>query len=148
LNKSLLVSGLVLGIIGAILDFYSGSAFLSMSMSTTTMMGVTTTHYNGSAQYWGIFLLFLGIALLLTAGISITSYGLRQMALFGMLMMGFGVVMFAVGALMYSGITPMMPQQSTTLVSSLGMFGVGALMLVNGSFMAMRRMSTSPTVKM
>jgi len=144
LNKSLLLFGACLGIAGALLDFYSGSSFLSMSMSSTTMMGVTTTHYNAAAQAWGTFLVILGIVLALTAVLSITSLGMMRMPLFGALMMGYGVVMLSIGGLMFSGFTPMMQDQTSTLISSFGMFGVGALMLVNGSVMVTRA-RTTPT---
>jgi hypothetical protein len=148
LNNSLLVSGFVLGIAGAVLDFYSGSTFLSLSMSTTTMMGVTTTHYNTVAQDWGIFLLGLGGVLAITSTLNLTTFGMKQMRLFGALMMGYGVVMLVVGVLMYSGVTPVMAQQFTTLISGLGMFGVGALMVVNGVFMARVNTSGPSVMKM
>jgi hypothetical protein len=148
LNNSLLVSGFVLGVAGAVLDFYSGSTFLSLSMSTTTMMGVTTTHYNTIAQDWGIFLLGLGGVLAITAVLNATSLGMKQMKLFGGLMMSYGVVMLVVGALMYSGVTPVMAQQFTTLISGFGMFGMGVLMVVNGVFMARVNPSGPSMMKM
>jgi len=100
------------------------------------MMGVTTTHYNTAAQDWGIFLLALGGVLVITAALNVTSLGRKHMGLFGALMMGYGVIMFIVGALMYSGGTPVMTQQFTTMISSLGMFGAGALMVASGVLMS------------
>jgi hypothetical protein len=146
LNKSLLISGFALGIAGAVLDFYSGSTFLSLSMSTTTMMGATTTHYNAAAQDWGISLLALGGVLVITAALNVTSLRMKHMGLFGALMIGYGLIMFIVGTLMYSGVTPAMTQQFTTLISSLGMFAVGALMIGNGALMS--RVNTSGSSKM
>jgi len=46
----------------------------------------------------------------------------------------YGVVMLALSFLMYSGITPMM-QQNSLVISSVGMFVVGALMSANGWLM-------------
>jgi len=110
-------------------------------------MGVTTTHYNNSAQVWGIFLLAPGGVLAITAALNVTSIGMKHMGLFGALMMSYGVVMFVVGDLMYSGVTPVMAQQFTTLISSLGMFGVGALMVANSTLMAKVNLSNSKMKK-
>lgn len=142
-----MISGLGLAIAGAILDFYSGSIFFSISVSTTsTMMGATTIHHSVAAEGWGIFLVALGVLLVLTAVLNlIASFGMKHMALFGILMMGYGAVMLVVGALMYFGVTPMMSQQYyIVLVSSFGMFAIGALMVVNGALMVRRKGMVMP----
>lgn len=60
-------------------------------------------------------------------------------------MIAYGIAMIVLGALMYSGVTPMMQEQTVTLASSLGMFVVGALMLLNGSLMIGNRAIVSPS---
>jgi hypothetical protein len=110
-------------------------------------MGVTAMHYNSSAEAWGIFFAILAAVLVITAMMSITRFGMKKMSLFGVLMMGYGIVMIFLGFLMSSGITPMMQQQSSTQLSSVGMFVVGALMLSNGLIMA-RSLSHSQMIEM
>ena len=78
----------MLGIVGAILNFCSGSTFLSMSMSITAIMNVTTTHYNPRVQGWDIFLLALGVVLVRTLVLSATSLEMKHLRLFGSLIIG------------------------------------------------------------
>lgn len=144
-TKTLLIFGLVIGIAGALLDFYSGSYFLSRSITQTTMMGVATTRYSEIAEIWGIFALSLGLIVLITSLLNATPFSMGKMSIFGGLMIAYGIAMIVLGALMYSGVTPMMQEQTVTLASSLGMFVVGALMLLNGSLMIGNRAIVSPS---
>ncbi len=101
-------------------------------MTTTTEMGVTMPHYNSYALAWGVGISLLGVVLVATEIVSLTSLGMGRMRIFGFLMIGYGVVMLLIGTAMYSGITPMM---NYSLGSSTGMSVAGALMLVNGVLM-------------
>ena len=141
--NNVLILGFILGIAGAILDFYSSFFFLSDATSRTVMMGITSVHYNSTAEAWGISFAILGLLLLITAIASVSSFGMGRMSLFGAMMIVFGLVMISLGFLMYSGYTPMMSQQGATTFSSFGMFVVGFLMLLNGSVMIVRRMPTT-----
>ncbi len=51
-------------------------------------------------------------------------------------MLGYGIVMLLVGASMLSGLTPMMVG---SVLSSLGMFAIGVLMIFNGIAMERSR---------
>jgi hypothetical protein len=136
LNK-LSVTAFVLGLTGALLDFYSGYIFLKMSDVATSSMGITTMHYDDSVLAWSIVFAVLGVVLVATAVTNVFS-SMRMMPLLGKLMIIFGVVMIFLSLLMYSGITPLM-LESSLLISSTGMLIVGALMGVNGFFMTRRR---------
>ncbi len=98
-------------------------------------------HYSGSAIAWGVFVTILGVLLVVTAVANVSLIGMKRMSLFGLLMVLYGLVMLLLGALMYSGVIPLMMEKNFALVSSLGMFVVGALMLVNGSIMTRTRSS-------
>jgi len=132
--KRILVIGFILGIAGALLDFYSSYSFFMASEVTTSSMGVTIMRYNNSSIGWGVVFAVLAAGLACTAVANISSVGMRRMSLFGGLMIVYGVVMLALSLLMYSGITPMM-QQNSLVISSVGMFVVGALMSANGWLM-------------
>ena len=132
--KRILVIGFILAIAGAVLDFNSSYSFFMGSEVTTSSMGVTIMRYNNSSIDWGVVFAVLGAALTCTAVANISSVGMRRMSLFGGLMIIYGVVMLALSFLMYSGITPMM-QQNSLVISSVGMFIVGALMCANGWLM-------------
>jgi hypothetical protein len=141
--KRILVIGFILGIIGALLDFYSGYSFFVTSEVTMSSMGVTTVQYNNSSIAWGGIFVVLGVTLICTAVVNISSRGMGRMSLFGGLMIIYGLAMLALSFLMYSGITPIM-QQNSLVVSSVGMFIVGALMCANGWLMRRNRMQTPP----
>lgn len=128
--------GLSLGLVGALLDFSTGYLILTQAMMTTNEMGVNMTEYNSSALAWGIAIFVLGAILLVTAIASVSSVGKRRMDLFGVLMTVFGVAMLFIGGAMYSRVTPMM---AGYFLSSLGMFVVGALMVLNGILMRRHR---------
>ena len=127
---------MVLGVLGAALDFNSGYLFLSQSIMTTNDMGVMTSHYNMPVFDWGVVLVLLGLLVLGTSLISVTSSGMQRMRSFGILMAVYGVMMLVIGSFMYSGMTPMM---TGATFSSVGMIVVGALMIVNGVLMMRKR---------
>jgi len=100
-----------------------------------TSMGVTTTHFSEAAEIWGIFAVALGSIVLITSALNSSSFSKGRMPFFGTLMIVYGTAMIFLGALMFSGVAPMMGGENVTLVSSLGMLMVGAFMLLNGSAM-------------
>lgn len=112
--------GVVLGLAGATLDFYSG-------YQLTTQSGMM-----GSGQSWGVGLFLLGVVLAVTALVSLSPGSLRMKDL-GALMVVYGVVMLFIGALMYLGYTATM--EGATF-SGVGMLAVGLLMVVNGALMS------------
>jgi hypothetical protein len=133
--------GLILGLVGALLDFTTGYFILErgvMRITTMNGMGQTMTEYNSSVLAWGIGVLVLGAMVLITALASLSSLGMRRMNLFGALMIVYGMAMLFVGGAMLTGLAPMTMTEGYTLLSSLGMLVVGALMLLNG-FMMNRR---------
>lgn len=135
------LAGLVLTLVGAVLDFYSGYVFLTLTTTTVERMGVAVSDYNSSALTWGIALSVLGGVLLITAVASMifsSTVKIRMGAFFGFVMMGYGAIMLLVGGAMYFGATPMMEGSG---LSSFGMFVVGLLMAVNGLVMT-RKQST------
>jgi hypothetical protein len=129
-------AALILSFAGALLDIYSGYSFLAQSTTTSNDMGVIMTVHNSSAFAWGTGVLALGAILIITAIASVTYLGKTRMLLFGILMIVYGAVMLLIGASMYSGIAPLM---NAALLSSAGMFAVGALMILNGALMSRTR---------
>ncbi|MGI0078468.1 MAG: hypothetical protein ACRECH_02485 [Nitrososphaerales archaeon] len=125
-------TGLVLGILGAALDFNSGYLFVSQSVMMTNDMGVMTTHFDVPALEWGVVLFSLGALILGTSLVSATLFGMQRMRSFGVIMAVYGIAMLVIGSIMYSGMTPMM---TGSTFSSIGMFAVGALMVINGVLM-------------
>lgn len=124
------LAGFVLAIAGALLDF--ASTYLIFMQSETKMqsvMGLPATPMNNSAIIWGVSLTILGAVLVVTAFASISSFGRNNMPTIGGLMLVYGIIMLFLGVSMFSGITPMM---QGSLLSSIGMFIVGALMILNG----------------
>ena len=122
--------GVFLAIAGSILDFYSGYQILAQS--TTNDMGMVVMQNTGSGLFWGVGVIILGAALVITAFALVSSFGMRRMGTFGTLMVAYGIIMLFVGISMYGGVTPMM--QGITL-SGLGMLAVGPLMAFNGVIM-------------
>jgi hypothetical protein len=123
--------GGVLGFVGALLDFYSGSLLLA----GTSEMGTVTQSGGGIDAVWGVGMTALGVVLIVTALAEILPYGAQRMGDFGALMGLYGIVMLFVGSMMYAGLTSM---QGT--LPGLGMLVVGALMVVNGAAMRRTRM--------
>jgi uncharacterized membrane protein len=116
-----------------------------MRITTMNGMGQTIIEYNSSVLSWGIGVLVQGAAVLITALASLVSLGMRRMNLFGALMIVYGMAMLFVGDAMLTGLAPMTMTEGYTLLSSLGMLVVGALMLLNG-FMMNRRRKTSKMI--
>lgn len=129
--------GVVLGVTGAMLDFVSGYLILTHSMTSINEMGTIMTSYSYAGAAWSVCLIGLGTLLLVTSIVSISGTGLTRMALFGALMVVYGIVMVFMGGAMYLRLTPMMDGY---LLSSIGMFIVGALMIINGGIMRRRMM--------
>lgn len=128
--------GVFLAVAGSILDFYSGYQILAQS--TTNDMGMVVMQYAGSGLVWGVGIIILGAALVITAPAVVSSFGMRRMRTFGTLMVAYGIIMLFVGISMYRGVTPM--TQGITL-SGLGMLVVGPLMVFNGAIMWRSRTS-------
>jgi hypothetical protein len=128
------VLGVFLALAGSALDFYSGYQILAQS--STGEMGMLAMQYTGSALAWGVGIILLGVALVITAPAVASSFGMRRMRTFGTLMVGYGIIMLFIGISMYGGITPMM--QGIT-ISGLGMLVVGPLMVFNGAVMSRSR---------
>lgn len=127
--------GMVLGFAGALLDFYSGYLLLTSSSMDTSDMGMIAQS-NASGLVWGIGIAALGVVLAVTA-LATRSLMRTRMRDLGGLMMVYGVAMLFIGTSMYAGITSM---TQGALFPSLGMFVVGALMIVNGVMMWRPRM--------
>jgi hypothetical protein len=128
----MVLSGLILGLVGSLIDFVSGSLILTQGVMTTNQMGVTMNEYDPYTLAWGIAIFVLGAVLLITAFASISSTGMRRMDLFGVLMSVYGVVMIFIGGAMYSRLTTVM---QGSFLTSLAMFSVGVLMVLNGILM-------------
>lgn len=135
--------GVFLAVAGSILDFYSGYQILAQS--TTNDMGIVVMQYTSSGLVWGVGIIILGGALVITAPAVASSFGMRRMRTFGTLMVAYGIIMLFIGISMYRGVTPMM--QGITL-SGLGMLVVGPLMVLNGAIMwrsrALLHMASQP----
>lgn len=132
-------TGFLLGLVGSILDLTSGYRILSQAMIRTNEMGMMSSTYSLSNLVWSISLFVLGAFLLITSLASISQAGLARMHLFGALMIAYGIVMLFVGSAMFVRVAPMM---NGYLVSGMGMFLVGALMIVNGALMNRRVMQS------
>lgn len=129
--------GFILGLAGAFLDLLSGYLILSNSMMPANDMNIMIPTYSSTGLAWSIGLFALGALLLVSVLVSSTNTGMSHMGLVGGLMILYGFVMMLIGGAMLFRVTPMM---SDYLSSSTGMFVVGALMIVNGSFMRRNEM--------
>jgi hypothetical protein len=126
------IAGLVLGVVGALLDFYAAYSIISQSAATGEAMGVMVTQYSPYGLAWGAAVLVLGALVAASAVLGVTSLGMRRMGMMGTLMAAYGVAMLLVGAAMSSGAVQMM---GGALASGIGMLVVGALMVANGAWM-------------
>lgn len=124
--------GVFLAVAGSLLDFYSGYEILTQSAMATNDMGMVVTRYTTSGLAWGVGIIILGVALIVTAPAAVSSFGMHSMKIFGTLMTSYGIIMLFIGISMYRGVTPMM---QGIAVSGLGMIVVGALMVFNGAVM-------------
>ena len=121
--------GIILGLAGALLDFYSGYTLLAVPAMGVNEMGVTQ---GTPGVVWGFGVVALGVVLLVTTLASIASRGARRMGDFGALMTVYGAVMLFVGSFMLLGFTQMMTGAAPT---GAGMIAVGVLMGANGVLM-------------
>jgi len=131
LNSRLNVVALFLSIVGAAVDFSSGTIMLQNAMvsSSKSMMGNTI---DIGAVVWGLLLYGLATVLVITGVLGTTRVADGKMPVFGGLMVAYGAVMLVIGSVMFIGITPVMQD---ILASTLAMFAVGLSMLLNGMVM-------------
>lgn len=134
--STLAVVGLVLSVIGAALDFTSGTLILQTPSIMPVASGMGMAPMNTGAITWGLLLYGLGGPLIVTGVLGVTRVGMGRMHIFGGLMVIYGIIMLLIGGSMFMGVTPMM---EGALFSSVGMFAVGLGMMVNGLLMATRR---------
>ena len=123
-------NGFILGLIGGLLDFASASILL---LSPRDAMGTMDAGAAG-AEGWGVVLLALGAAVVVTSILSVQSIGIRRGKVFSLLMVLFGVVMVVVGLSMTTGYIPM--ATGISVIYSYGMVLVGGAMVVNGLMMS------------
>lgn len=126
--------GIAIGIVGAILDFYSGYQINAQSMSTASDMATGSV---SPGLAWGVGIIALGVVLLVTSVGSAVLPNAVKMKDLGALMIVYGLTMLFIGASMYSGLAPMM---NGALFPAIGMLVVGALMIANGAFMRRSKM--------
>lgn len=133
--SNLAVSGFVLSLVGAILDFSAGTLIVrgSSSMSTGGEMGMQPTGV--AAVFWPILLYSLGAILIATGLLGMTKIGMGRMRLFGGLMVLYGVLMLAIGGSMIIGVTLMM----SGMISGVAMLFIGSGMIGNGALMVKRQ---------
>lgn len=150
--NNLSLSGLILALVGGVLDFYSGASIYQNAMNhatTTIVTGMHGTVMTGPINLtWPLILFSLGILIIVTGIAGATSIGMRRMPVFGGLMIVYGAVMVSIGWLMYSGVAPTMTTGSmfsSSVVSGVAMFAVGVLMAINGTLML--RNEKNPTMK-
>ncbi|OHE55797.1 MAG: hypothetical protein A3K61_03785 [Thaumarchaeota archaeon RBG_16_49_8] len=131
MNSRLNVVALFLSIVGAAVDFSSGTIMLQNAMvsSSKSMMGNTI---DIGAVVWGLLLYGLATVLVITGVLGTTRVADGKMPVFGGLMVAYGAVMLVIGSVMFIGITPVMQD---ILASTLAMFAVGLSMLLNGMVM-------------
>ncbi len=142
--NSLARNGLILGLVGALVDFVSGYFFLSQSMVVTNDMGMVVSNYNQYAVEWSAVLFAIGALLVITSLFGLSSIGMGKMKVLGGLMILYGIIMFFIGLVMYSGMTPMM---DGSLYSSIAMFVVGVLMILNGALMSKHSRKVMPLMQ-
>lgn len=128
----LTAAGLVLSVIGAILDFAAGFLLLQ-PVQRGGMDGMGRQSPSAEATVWSTLLFVLGLLLLASGVLGATRVGMARMRLFGGLMVVYGVVMLIIGGLMLGGVSPMM--QGTMIYSpgmsvvGIGMAAIGLLMI-------------------
>jgi hypothetical protein len=122
-------SGLILGLVGGVLDFASGAGLL-LNGTQQTMMGNTAVSPQNEVLALGLFA--LGAIVIITAIASVMSVGRGRPKLLSGLMLAYGIVMLLVGGSMAGGLVTMM----STPLYGYAMIIVGLLMIVNGSIMS------------
>jgi hypothetical protein len=125
--------GLVVGLVGGVLDFASGTA-LFLGGAQEVMMGNTGVTRQNELLALGLFL--LGAVVITTAVVSVMSLGKRHPKLLSGLMVVYGIVMLLVGGSMAGGLFSVM----STPLYGYAMIIVGILMTVNGSSMSRTEM--------
>jgi len=131
LNSRLNAVALFLSIVGAAVDFGSGTIMLQSAMvSSKSAMGNTI---DTGAVVWGLLLYGLATILVTTGVLGTTRVADGKMVVFGGLMVVYGTIMLVIGSVMFIGITPVMQD---IFASTLAMFAVGLSMLLYGTVMA------------
>ncbi len=130
MNNRFNAVALFLSVVGAAVDFGSGTIMLQSAMvSSKSMMG---NAIDIGAVVWGLLLYGLATLLIITGVLGTTRVADGRMPVFGGLMTIYGVVMLVIGSLMFIGVTPVMHD---IFASTLAMFAVGLSMLLNGMIM-------------
>lgn len=119
-------AGFILGLVGGLLDFISGTNIFIGSMPGGSIMASPMGVPN---IVWVDGLYILGGAVLVTAFLSVSSYA-ASMMVSRALMVTYGIVMLIVGWAMAAGTSLM-----TTPVYGYGMIVLGVLMVANGALM-------------
>ena len=70
--------GLILSVVGALLDFASATFLFQTDSGMSTSMN--------SNIFWSLILIILGVVLLITGFLGVTSYSMGRMTVFGGLM--------------------------------------------------------------
>ncbi len=131
MNSRFNAVALLLSIVGAAVDFGSGTVMLQSAMvSSKSIMG---NAIDIGAVVWGLLLYGLATILIITGVLGMTRVADGKMSIFGGLMVVYGAVMLVIGSMMFIGITPVMQD---IFASTLAMFAVGLSMLLNGMVMA------------
>lgn len=138
MNNRFSATALFLSLIGAAVDFGSGTIMLqNAKVASKSMMGNTI---DIGGVVWGLLLYGLAALLIITGVLGTTHVADGRMPVFGGLMATYGVVMLLIGSVMFMGITPLMQD---IFASTLVMFAVGLSMLLNGLVMAIGSRSMS-----
>jgi hypothetical protein len=125
--------GFILGLVGGLLDFVSGTGLLQNGMQQTMMESATDAQNQGV----GLGLYVLGAIVIASAVALVTSVGRGHSKLLSGLMVVNGVVMLLVGGWMAGDLPRMMTSAPTY---GYAMVVVGALMIANGSMMSRNKM--------
>lgn len=134
--------GLVLGIVGASLDFYSGYQLIAGSAQSSALpssVGMPAVQYVAAGLPWGAGIAILGVMVAFSSVASVSMFGAAHMRTFGVLMVVYGLLMVLVGFAM-GGLASAMGTES---LSGFGMLLVGGLMAING-FMMLRETMYAP----
>ena len=134
LRSATWVAGVLLGFVGAIIDFYSTYLILNQSQ-TVNEMGMAAG-YTSAGLAWGIGIAVLGVVLVVTSAALLFPLRMNRMGDFGILMVVYGLAMLFIGSSMYLGVASMM---SGALIPAVYMLAVGALMIANGALMLSAR---------
>ena len=126
--------GLIIGLLGGVLDFASGAGLLLGGVQHTTM-GNTSVSPQNEVLALGLFV--LGAIVIITAVVSVMSVGRRQPKLISGSMVAYGIVMLLIGGSMVGGLVTMM----STPLYGYAMIIVGIFMIVNGSIMSRTQMT-------